>query len=299
MRLANVIADRLAALSEENQKVWILDADLGDSYGLSELHQQFGSRFIQTGIAEQTLVSLAAGLAACGQKPWAFSFASFLCCRAYDQIRVAISQTNLPVVLVGSHAGGLPGRNGKSHAITNDIAIMSSLPHMDVWAPADPRDTEFVVEQVLASNPPAYIRLPRDSQPALPGSPGLYRWFGVKGGITVVSTGLGTQWAMELRSALSKKHIEVPILHLPKVTFQMKDRIVDELNGVHTIVVVEDHSVVGGLADNLRRELPDKCLISLAWPREWTSASGEASHLREAHSMDVTSLMTVWTDLCS
>src|SRR4051812_32039274 len=138
VRLGHTVADYVSSLACADDRIWVVDGDLGDSYGLDDAAiRKLGDRFIQAGIAEQTMVGLAAGLAACGLRPFVFSFAAFLCCRAYDQIRVCVSQTELPVVFVGSHAGGCNASNGKTHSIVNDVAIMATLPNVDVWAPAD------------------------------------------------------------------------------------------------------------------------------------------------------------------
>src|SRR5205085_12498689 len=138
VRLGQAVANRVAALASVDRRIWVIDGDLGDSYGVDDLATRNRSiRFIQAGIAEQTMVAVAGGIAACGLRPWVFSFAAFLCCRAYDQIRICVSQTELPVVLIGSHAGGCNGINGKTHSILNDVAIMSTLPNINVWAPAD------------------------------------------------------------------------------------------------------------------------------------------------------------------
>ena len=219
VRLGQTIADEVNSLARLDHRIWVIDGDLGDSYGVDNLaNGNLGARFIQAGIAEQTMVALAAGLTACGQRPCVFSFAAFLCCRAYDQIRVCISQTELPVILIGSHAGGCNATNGKTHSILNDVAIMSTLANIDVWAPADSNDAIYAVNQALQSSKPTYIRLPRDPQTSLPGEADVYRWFGKPGPVALVSTGLGTQWAFEVRDRLLKIGIEVPVMHLARLT---------------------------------------------------------------------------------
>src|SRR5947209_423967 len=124
-RLAIHLAEMLAQASVGRSDLWVVDGDLGDSYGLyDEEDRPRFSRFVQVGIAEQTMVAVAAGLAASGQRPWVFSFSAFLCHRSADQIRTCVAQPKLPVVLVGSHAGAATGPNGSSHASLGDLGVI-------------------------------------------------------------------------------------------------------------------------------------------------------------------------------
>jgi transketolase len=142
-RLGKIVSERLTLAAAKDSSIWVLDGDLADSYGADAFAAAHPDRFISAGIAEQSMVSVAAGLAACGIRPWVFSFAAFLTYRAYDQIRVGISQTGLPVALVASHAGGCGGRNGKTHVALNDVALMASLPRIAIWTPADAGDENW------------------------------------------------------------------------------------------------------------------------------------------------------------
>jgi transketolase len=287
VRLGHTVADYVSSLASADDRIWVVDGDLGDSYGLDEpAIEKLGDRFIQAGIAEQTMVGLAAGLAACDLRPFVFSFAAFLCCRAYDQIRVCVSQTELPVVFVGSHAGGCNGANGKTHSIINDVAIMSTLSNIEVWAPADAGDAVYAVNEALRSSKATYIRLPRDSQRVLPGEANLYRWFGTPAPVAIVSTGLGTQWAFEVRELLLKAGIEIPVLHLARLTNFPHRELAQHLSRADSLIVIEDHYEIGGLADVIRRHFPEPKIISAGWPQNWTGASGEADVLRVACGID-------------
>lgn len=286
-RLGQTIADELASIARADNRVWVVDGDLGDSYGVDVLATgHLSERFIQAGIAEQTMVGLAAGLAACGLRPVVFSFAAFLCCRAYDQIRVCISQSELPVVLVGSHAGGCNAANGKTHSILNDVAIMSTLPNIDLWAPADSTDAVYVINQALQSRGATYIRLPRDPQRRLPGDAAPYRFWGTPGPTAIVSTGLGTQWAFEARELLLSIGVDIPVLHLLRLTNFPGAEIAKALLGADNLIAIEDHCEFGGLADIMRRQFPEKTVTSIAWPQGWTGASGDSGVLRAACGID-------------
>lgn len=294
VRLGQVVADRVASLASSDRRIWVIDGDLGDSYGVDRLaNGNIGDRFIQAGIAEQTMVGVASGLAACGLRPWLFSFAAFLCCRAYDQIRICVSQTRLPVVLVGSHVGGCNGVNGKSHSILNDLAIMSTLPNIDIWSPADALDARYAAEQALDAPTATYIRLPREPQPLLPGEAGSFRLFGTPGPVIAVSTGLGTQWAFEARSHLAGLGVEIAVLHLARYASVFDSEVVAYLSSAERLIVIDDHYEWGGLADALRRQFPRQAVTCVAWPRGWTGASGEADALRAACGIDNRSIVEV------
>ena len=136
LKLAEVLAPLLAEHAARDPELWLLDADLGDSYGLTnEVTRSFGPRFVQVGIAEQCMVSVAAGLAAMGKRPWVFSFAAFLCSRSHDQIRCGVSQMRLPVTLVGANAGIEGLKNGNTHLSLIDLGLIGSLTDIDIWSP--------------------------------------------------------------------------------------------------------------------------------------------------------------------
>ena len=282
MRLAATLVDYLSSRADDH-RIWVLDADLGDSYGMSSIRKaRFGERAFQAGIAEQSMVSIAAGLAACGARPFVFSFAAFLCSRAYDQIRTCISHTGLPVVLVGSHAGGCSGRNGKSHALVNDVAIIASLPNIDIWAPADASELPGLVEHLLASSTPAYIRLPRDPQRLLgTRSSPLHSWGTIRD-FAILSTGLATHWALEARQALAALEADVPVIHVSRLEPLPTKEIHSRLKSCSRLLVIEDHSVVGGLGDMVRRSFADRRVDVLGWPRNWSGASGDSEELRRS-----------------
>lgn len=177
-QLAKVCGSYLVTKASSNSSIYVLDGDLADSDGAEIFAESLPERFIACGIAEQNMVSVAAGLASLQCRPWVFSFSAFLCYRAYDQIRVGISQTNLPVTLIGSHSGGCGGRNGKTHLALNDIAVMASLPGIHIWAPADSLDTKLAVDTILSKDHPAYIRFPRELTGHIPHGSGVVRWIG-------------------------------------------------------------------------------------------------------------------------
>lgn len=278
-KLGFICGEYLSEKAEKNSKIWVIDGDLADSDGAEEFMLKHPERYIAAGIAEQNMVSMVAGMAASGLSPWAFSFASFLCYRAYDQIRVCISQTGLPVVLVGSHAGGCSGRNGKTHTALNDIAIMASLPKINIWTPADGNDTKLAIDIIIANNQPAYLRLPRDPQNIVIQSDEVVRWIGKPSKVALISYGASTNWAVEAQKVLLQQNIEIGVLHFCKVWPLSSEKITELLKDVAVTFVVEDHYAIGGLASFLAHSKFDIEIYNLCWPSDWCGQSGQSEVL--------------------
>jgi transketolase len=293
VKLADHLARQLCRHAERDESLFVLDGDLADSDGAHLFAAQFPDRFLMAGIAEQNLVGVAAGLASVGQKPWAFSFAAFLVYRAYDQIRIGLAQSLQPVVLVGSHAGALAARNGKSHATLNDIALMATLPNVQVYAPADEQDVAWLTAMLSETPRPAYLRLPRadiDALPGLGGTAGPVRVLADPAPTTIVSTGLATHWAAALVRRLAAEERRIGLVHVPQLK-PLPD-LSGLLEGVETIVTLEDHVTLGGLGSLLQDRFPERPIRKLGWPVSFAGASGSDDELRRAHRLDTEGLVS-------
>lgn len=284
-RLADHCGQYLSELAIEDRRIQVLDGDLADSDGAVHFALKHPERFTMAGIAEQCMVSVAAGMASCGLRPWVFSFGAFLCYRAYDQIRVCLSQSHQPVTLVGSHTGGLAARNGKTHAALNDISLMASLPHMQVWCPGDANDLKFAMHQILADNEPAYLRLPRRPLELLTGEASACRWLGEPQPIALLGTGLGTHLALAVQKQLSQVNLRAGVLHCPQVSPLPLPALAEALEHCELIFVIEDHYKFGGLASLLQQLALPARIISLGWPTDWSGASGDDEDLLQRHEL--------------
>ncbi|HEX3559467.1 MAG TPA: transketolase C-terminal domain-containing protein [Pyrinomonadaceae bacterium] len=285
-RLADHCGQYLSELACEDQRIYVLDGDLADSDGAIHFATKHPDRFVMAGIAEQCMVSVAAGMASCGLRPWVFSFGAFLCYRAYDQIRVCLSQSHQPVTLVGSHTGGLSARNGKTHAALNDIALMASLPGMNVWAPGDENDLKLAVRRILAGDKPAYLRLPRRPLDPLPGEAASCRWLTEPQPIALCGTGLGTHLALAAaQEYLPLYGLHVGVLHCPQVSPLPQLELAAALEQCEMIFVIEDHYRFGGLASLLQSLDPSAKIISLGWPNDWSGRSGNDEELLEMYGL--------------
>ena len=154
-------------VAKHNTKVYAVCADLTESMRLSNFEQQYPDRFVQVGVAEQSLVGVSAGLALAGKIPFAASFAVFSPGRSWDQIRVSVAYSNLNVKIVGGHAGLSTGPDGATHQALEDIAMMRCLPNMKVVVPCDAAQAEAAVLALAEDIGPAYLRLSRPKLPVL------------------------------------------------------------------------------------------------------------------------------------
>jgi transketolase len=295
IRLAAACAEQLCTLAGHDHRIWFLDGDLADSYGGTAFEQRWPERFIMAGIAEQNMVSMAAGMAACGARPWAFSFAAFLAYRAADQIRVCLSQAGAPVVLVGSHAGGCGGKNGKTHQAVGDLAVLGALANLAIWTPADSDDVAYAVRAILASGEPSYLRMPREEVGPLPGTPGPLRLLTPQAPVIVLTSGLSAHWAMEALQYLRESGLQLAVLHVGRFA-PLPEGLGARLAAARRWYVVEDHVRHGGLGDAAARLVDRQPDRWFGWPADWPGGSGSADELRRSCGLDGPALARAFLD---
>ena len=265
----------LAAYMKNDQNIFVLDGDLADSDGAICIQREHAERFIMAGIAEQSMVSVAAGMASVHLKPWVFSFAAFLCYRAYDQIRIGLSQARMNVKLVGSHAGGFTGRNGQTHAAINDIAVMASLPNMHIWSPSGKADLSYAMACMLKDHHPTYLRLPRQPLGDLPSQPRDWYWLKPAQRITLIATGLSLHIAWQVQMLLAEMDMQVGVINVNKIA-PIPESLLHAINKSCTeIVVIEDHYRVGGLASMLSMHGLSCRIHAKGWSMNFTGQSGD------------------------
>lgn len=247
----------------------VLDADNATATRVAEFGAQFPERFINVGVAEQNLVGVAAGLALCGFKALACTFAIFLCGRAFEIIRNCIAMNSLPVVLVGTHAGVSVGRDGSSHFAFEDVALMRCLPNMQVVIPADARQIEALLPQVLMQDAPTYLRISRWGTPDVtPSSSAVQLGKGllVAEGedCCILASGLMVHSALLAREALQKSGISCAVAAIHTVKPLDRAFVLNLAQQYRGLVIAEEHSTYGGLfgtiCELLSAELPVKCI---------------------------------------
>ncbi len=291
-KLGFIVTDYLAEKANLDERIWVFDADLADSNGAESFIKTHSSRYIAAGIAEQNMISIAAGMATLNRIPFVYSFSSFLVYQAFNQIRTCISQTSLPVILVGSHAGGCCGKNGKTHTALSDIALMRSLPNFSIWAPCNKNDIAYSIDTIIKEKKPAYIRLPRDTcnVPFQKKEKPFY-WIGKPSSVALISYGYSTQWAYEAQQTLKKKNIHIGILHFNRVSPISCSDIKNSLNNVKTALILEDHYTSGGLFSSLNELSLSTVLHSRGWHSSWSGQSGETEELKEQQALSTQSII--------
>lgn len=243
----------LVAAGKRDDSVVAACADLTGSTAMNTFAEEFPSRYIEIGVAEQNLVTVGAGLAAMGKLPFVSSYAAFCPGRCWEQIRTTICLNERPVKIVGSHAGLSVGPDGATHQMLEDIALMRSLPHMIVIVPCDSVEAEKATLALAADKKnPGYLRLAREAIPILTtdktpfeiGKAYVYR----KGkDVTLIATGTMTYHTMVAAEVLAKDGIDAEVIHVPTIKPLDEATILASLRKTGRAVVSEEGQIAAGL----------------------------------------------------
>ncbi len=252
--LRHSFGQSLLELARQDERIVALSADLAGSVGLGDFVQEMGHRYIEVGVAEQNLVTVASGLAHMGKIPFAASYASFSPGRNWEQIRTSICLNNQPVRLIGSHAGLNVGADGASHQMLEDIALMRVLPGMVVLAPGDSIEAAQFTRLMAQDSHPSYMRLPRVDLPVYNDPANEYqigRAYALRQDdqpvVSVIATGSMTGNALLAAQTLSQKGIASEVVHVPTIKPLDQATILGSIGRTKVVVTVEEHQVSGGL----------------------------------------------------
>ena len=252
--LRHSFGQSLLELARQDERIVALSADLAGSVGLGDFVQEMGHRYIEVGVAEQNLVTVASGLAHMGKIPFAASYASFSPGRNWEQIRTSICLNNQPVKLIGSHAGLNVGADGASHQMLEDIALMRALPGMVVLAPGDSIEAAQFTRLMAQESHPGYMRLPRVDLPVYNDPANEYqigRAYVLRQDdqpvVSVIATGSMTGNALLAAQTLSQKGIASEVVHVPTIKPLDQATILGSIGRTKAVVTVEEHQVSGGL----------------------------------------------------
>lgn len=253
----------LTALARKDERIVGLSADLSKYTDLHVFAQAMPDRFYQMGMAEQLLMSAAAGMAREGFIPFATTYAVFASRRAYDFIAMAIAEENLPVKIVCALPGLTTGY-GPSHQATEDLAIFRGLPNMTIIDPCDADDVAGMVPEIAAHPGPVYARLLRGKVPSVLGrhKPGYRFRLGQAqliregGDVLIVSTGLMTMRALDAAERLAADKVDVAVLHVPTIKpLDTATILAEAAKGGRLVVTAENHTLNGGLGEAVAREM--------------------------------------------
>lgn len=258
----------LVEAGRRSDKVVALCADLTGSIKMDAFAKEFPERFVEVGIAEQNLVTVASGMAAMGYIPFAASYAAFSPGRNWEQIRTTIALNDRGVKIVGGHAGLMTGPDGATHQALEDIALMRVMPNMVVVIPADSIEAEKAVLAIAEDVRPAYLRLARDPSPRItsPRTPfSLNRAYVLSPGkdISLLSTGTMTFYALEAAERLYKDGIDAEVIHVPVVKPLDAVTILQSLQKTKVGITIEEAQIIGGFGSAVAELASDNYPVTI------------------------------------
>lgn len=274
-----VMGEVLAEMARTREDIVVLTADLMLSNGTNRFQEAFPSRFFNLGIAEQNMMSVAAGLATCGLTPYVATFASFAALLCAEQIRTDLCYTRLPVRILSHHAGIAMGFYGTSHHATEDIAIIRAMAEMTIVAPCDAQAIRSILASTVDLPGPMYVRLGRgqeaqvyDTPPTF--RPGKFHLLRDGADATIIATGMCVRAALDAAEVLATQGIGVRVLDAIYIKPLDTEAILAAARDTGAILVAEEHNPNGGLggavAEVLAESGVDVRFKRLALPDEFS-----------------------------
>ncbi|VUX07219.1 1-deoxy-D-xylulose-5-phosphate synthase [Streptococcus pasteurianus] len=254
-KIANraVMCDVLIEAAKDNKDLLVLTSDSRGSASLVDFAKAYPEQIVETGIAEQNLVGISAGLALNGKRPFVASPACFLSMRSIEQVKVDVAYSNKNVKLVGISGGVSYGALGASHHSLQDIAVTRAIPNLEVIIPADRHETKAVFEYLVKSDKPAYIRLGRNpvedcfTEENISFEIGKARMMVEGTDVTIAAVGETVRVAMDAAEVLKKEGISTRVLNFASLKPFDDEAVRKAVAETKGIVSVEEHSVNGGL----------------------------------------------------
>lgn len=286
--------EMLVELADKYPELVVLDADLAGATMTKGFAQACPDRFFDMGIAEANMIGVAAGLAACGKKTFANSFAMFTAGRAYEQVRNSVAYPDLNVKCVGSHGGISVGEDGATHQCIEDLALMSAIPGMLVLNPCDAHEMRQAVQALIEYKGPAYLRLGRmavetvtDSVPGYKFELGRAAALREGSDLTICATGLMVQRALAAAELLAGEGVSARVLDFHTIKPLDGEALLAAARETGCIVTTEEHSIVGGLGAAVASFLAERCPVPVLrhGVRDVFGRSGKAEQVLEAYGL--------------
>lgn len=286
----------LKAAGEANDAIVALCADLTDSTKMSDFAKAFPERYIEIGVAEQNLVTVASGLARAGKIPFTSSYAAFSPGRNWEQIRTTIALNQQPVKIVGSHAGVSVGPDGATHQMLEDITLMRVLPGMVVVAPGDGLEAEKATRAIAENGQPSYLRLAREATPIFSTADSPFeigKAYVLREGhdVALLGTGTMTYQLLKVAEKLAEHGVQAEVVHVPTIKPLDDETILASARKCGRVVTSEEAQVKGGfggaIAELLSEKLPTPLLrIGM---QDRFGESGEPAELLKHFGLDADS----------
>ena len=260
--------EALLELGKENEQIVVFDADLASATKTNLFAKEFPNRFFDMGIAEQNMISTAAGMATCEKIPYASTFAVFAAGRAYDQIRNSVCYPKLNVKICATHAGITVGEDGATHQMIEDISLMRTLPNMTVISTSDDIQTKWAVKEISKINGPVYLRLSRLATPVIYDENQKFEigkavQIGEGTDATIFATGVTVSEALKAQEELKMKGVDVRVVDIHTIKPIDRDIIVKCAKETKRLISIEDHNIIGGLGSAISEVLTDEYPVKL------------------------------------
>ncbi|MBN2094302.1 MAG: transketolase family protein [Candidatus Zambryskibacteria bacterium] len=287
----------LVLAAENNKNIVGLTADLTRSTSMDLFVDKYPERFVQVGVAEQNLITVAAGMAEMGKIPFVSSYAIFSPGRNWEQIRNVICHNNLSVKIIASHGGLSVGKDGASHQALEDLSLMRCLPHMTVLSPCDVFEAKKATIEAAKIDGPVYLRLSRDKTPQITTEETLFEigkaqmFFNppmiAQAGI--ISTGPIIYKALQVAQKFAERGISVKVLNISSLRPLDFESIINLAKEAGAIITVEDHQIVGGLGSSVSEVLAQNypTPIEFVGVHDQFGQSGDPEELYNYYHMNI------------
>ncbi|MES2014217.1 MAG: transketolase C-terminal domain-containing protein [Patescibacteria group bacterium] len=278
-----------------DREVVVLSADLGDSTRTAWFQKEFPERFVEVGVAEQNLATVAAGMAAVGKIPFIASYAAFSPGRNYEQIRTTIALNNVPVKVCGMHAGVSVGPDGATHQMLEDVAMMRALPNMIVVVPGDAEEGRKATIAAAKNGKPTYLRFGRDKVATFTSAEtpfeigkAYYLWKPEKSDVAIIAAGHLVYEALLAAKALEAAGVKVSVINSHTVKPLDEKTILEAVQEAGAVVTVEEHQIAGGFGSAVAELLAQKHPVPMEFVgmQNAFGQSGEPQELLHHYGLD-------------
>lgn len=290
----------LVIAADRDKNVVGLCADLNESTQMSPFAKKYPERFVQVGVAEQNLVTVASGMAAMGKIPFAASYAMFSPGRNWEQIRTTIALNNQPVKIVGSHGGVNVGADGGTHQALEDLALMRVLPGMVVLSPCDAIEAKKATIEAAKVNKPVYIRLAREKTPIITteetpfeiGKAEIFFAPPMQAQVGIMATGPLVHKAILTAQKFAENGISIKVMNIASIRPLDFEAIINLAKEAGAIVTVEEHQIVGGFGSAIAEVLVQNYPVpmELIGMHDKYGQSGTPDELIEYYGMGVSAI---------
>ena len=287
--------DELVALGGENNDIVVLTADLSESTKVDQFQEKYPDRFFECGIAEQSMVAVAAGFGVNGKRAFSSSYATFSPGKNWETIRTTVAYNDSDVKIAGHHAGLMTAQDGATHQALEDIALMRVLPNMRVLCPCDYYEAMRVTKVAGENYGPFYLRFTREATPIITTESTPFNlgenysyWVSEKPQCVIFATGYTLYYALLAASILKKEGIELEVINLASIKPINKDFVISRVKNVGRVLTVEDHQVACGIGSLIAEILSQECpsFMEFVGMHDQFGESGTSKELISKYGID-------------